>query len=547
MGRGPSFPPFRAQTIVNPGPEQAMARIASPRAPARRRATLATATFALVLLGAAAAASAQEPDVEIDRRMPFATRQIIQIALDDDATSVWTGEREVETGSVHTGSILQLGGRLVIEGRVTGDVTAVDSQVYLRPGASIGGRLTLLGGGFFGTSMAEVGGATTWLREEPVRVEQADPALVRIVFQPPALGFPIELKGFAGIVVHEYNGVDGLLFGVSAGLKQRQGRPRTELAGGPVFRTARNDVGWNVAFLREFPRSHFTIGARAYRITETPERWHRGDLNNSLASLAFADDDRTYYERTGFEGWIERSFGLPVTIRARVRADQFDSLSSVRPFAFVGGDEDWRVNPPIEEGRGTALGATVTFDRRNLPDFPTRGVYAEASYDHWLGDFEFDWAQGEILGFVPVGGTSFVSLRLMGGGRLSAGDTLAPQFWYRLGGGGSIPGYELGGTDTFDFAPDQSHLDILTGDRMAFSTATVHLGLPVEARVFQTIYLVGIASIGDAWFDGDSPSWNASYGGGIAGRGRARYVGVFGVYGVEIEKWQLYVRLSPWF
>jgi hypothetical protein len=497
-----------------------------------------------MIVFSAVIARAQEPVVEIDPETPAATRQIIESAL-DDAAERWTGERTLEAGTVHTGSILQLGGTLVIEGQVTGDVTAVDSDVYLRPGATIGGRLTLLGGGFYGTTMAEVGDTANWLREEPVRVVQRSPASVFVDYEPRAVPFPIELKGFGGIAVHEYNGVDGLLFGVVAGLRQRQGQPRTELMGGPVFRTARGDVGWDVIFLREFPTSRFTIGGRVHRITETPQRWHRGSLNNSLAALFLADDDRTYYERTGGELWVERSFAVPLVVRGQVRSDQFDSLPSQQPFAFFGDDEDWRVNPPIEEGRGTAIGGTVTFDRRNTPAFATRGVYAKVSYDHWLGDFEFDWAQGEVRAFLPVGETSFAAIRAVGGGRLGSGDTLAPQFWYRLGGGSSIPGYNLGGTDTLSV--EDSHLDILTGDRMAFSTVTFHLGLPVQARVVQTIYLVGIASVGDAWFGDDSPSWNASYGGGIAGRGKARYLGVFGVYGVELEKWQLYIRLSPWF
>ena len=484
----------------------------------------------------AASALAQEPAVELDPRLPFATRQIIEIPLDDDATSVWTGERAVPARDTVEGSILQLGGTLLLEGRVTGSVTAVGSVVTIRPGAAVGGRVTLVGGTLYGTTLADLAEEPVWLPDEPVRVEEPAPGRIRVAYEPAPVPFPIELKGFAGITIHEYNGVDGLLFGLTAGLRKRPGQPRTELAGGPVFRTARDDVGWNVRFLREFPRvRQVTVGGRVYRITETPERWHRGAFNNSLASLFLADDDRTYHERTGGELWAERSFGLPFTVRVRARVDAFDSLPSRRPFALFADDEDWRVNPAAEEGTGGALGARVTYDRRNDPDFATRGVYLDAEVDHWGfgGDFEFDWAQGEALVFVPLGGRSFVGLRGVAGGRLGNGDTLAPQFLYRLGGGGSIPGYN-------------ALLPLLTGDRMAFTTATLHVGLPFP-RVFRTVYLVAIGSVGDAWFEDDGASWNAAYGGGIAGRGQTRYLGVFGVYGAEVDEWQVYVRISPWF
>lgn len=494
-----------------------------------------SAVLVAALLMFAAVSYAQEPTIELDRRLPFATRRILETALGDDRTIAVIGDTVIAAGTTLDGSLAHLGGRLVLEGRVAGDVTAVGSEVVLRPGAAIEGRLTLLGGTLYGTTMAEVRGPTEWLRREPIRVEIVGPAHARVVYEPPSIGFPLEPKGMWGIVVHEYNGVDGLLFGLAAGLKRRPGQPRTELVFGPVFRTARHDVGWDVFFEREFPRAQgLALGGRAYRITDTSERWHRGNTGNSLAALFLADDDRVYYERTGYALWAERTLGLPFRARVEWRDDEFDSLESRQPFAFFGDDEDWRVNPPIEKGRGRAVGGRIVFERRNLPEFATRGVWAEARYDHWGfgGDFEFDWAQVEARGYLPLGpDSSFFGLRAMAGGRLAEGDTLAPQFWYRLGGLSSIPGY-----------------DALTiaGDRMAFATATYHLTLPLRTRVFRTLFIVGIASVGDAWFD-DDPRANAAWGGGLAGRGATRYAGVFAIYGEETREWQLYFRLRPLF
>ena len=492
---------------------------------------------ALVCAGFAAPLAAQAPNVELDPRFPFALERVIRIALDAPGASVTSGDSTIGAGQTVTGPLAHFGGTLVLEGRIDGDVTAVGSHVHVRPGARIGGNLTVVGGGLYSTTMAEVTGSTIWLREERVAVTDRGDRLFVAYEPPPGPGFPIEPKGFAGVVLHGYNGVDGLSFGLEAGLKQRDDWPRTELAGGPVFRSERDDVGWRVAGLRELPRAGgITLGAGAYRVTSSPEAWHRGERGNGLASLFFADDDRTYHERTGYELWAEKSFPLAaLTARATWRDDDFESLSSVEPFAFFGDDEDWRENPPVEEGDGRSVGLRLTWNRRDDPSFPTRGLWADGRLEHWGfgGDFEFDWAQAQVRGYLPVPTTpgSFVALRVMGGGRLGGGDTLAPQFLYRLGGGSTVPGYDA-------LNP------LLTGDRMAFASATVHQALLGEKT---RLYLVGIASVGDAWYPDEDVAWNAGYGAGIAIHGKVRYAGVFGVYGVEEEQWQLYTRLTPWF
>lgn len=505
--------------------------------------TLASALFATLLV--AGPLRGQAPTVEVDPTLPFATRRVIDTAIDAEGASVWTGDTVVLAGAIHAGSVVQVGGTLILEGRVTGDLTAIDAEVYVRPGARVDGDLTVLGGALSGSSMATFGGRSTWLRDEPVDAVEVAPGAWRIDRLERDLGFPFEAKGVGGITVDMYDGVDGLSFGLLGGLKKLPGQPRTELTFGPVFRSARSDVGWRVAGLREIPSAgDIVLGGSTYRVTTSPERWHRGNRGNSLASFVFADDDRTYYERTGGEVYLEKSFLLPLAFRVHGRIDDMKSLESLMPFAVLGDDEDWRENPPIDEGQGRVVGATLTVDRRDVPGMTTRGFWAEGRIDHWGlgGDFDFDWAQAEARTWLPlpVGSRSFLSVRVMGGGRLrtAEGDTLSPQFWYRLGGGSTIPGYDA-------LQPS------LTGDRMAFATGTVHLGIPAGGptlkRYFERIYLVGVASVGDAWFEGEERTWQAGFGGGIAGAGSSSYAGVFAAYGVEEEQWQVYARLTPWF
>lgn len=484
----------------------------------------------------AGSAAAQEPRVDVDLRIPFATRQIVERSLAGTATAVETGATVVPRDEARAGSIVQLGGSILLEGRVEGDVLAVDSDVTLKPSAVIGGRLTVLAGRFYGTTMADLGHETVWLPDERVVVEsEAD--MVRVRYVPPERPFPVRLGGVFGLVLHEYNGVDGLAFGVEAALRDLEGQPPTELAGGPLFRTERmEEVGWWVGGFRELPRlAGLRLGADAHSITDTAQRWHRPDFGNSIAALLFANDDRAYHERTGYEVWAERSWVLtPVTVRIGWRDDEFDPLPGETPFALFGGDEDWPVNPEVDSGRGRALGVRTIYDRRLDKDGLGPGFYLEGRYDRWGfgGDFEFDHGQVDARAYLPMG-ASVVSMRVAAGGRLGDADTLAPQFLYRMGGAGSVIGYD-------------GLSRRLTGDRMALASLRFHWALPGR-RFMDRLYLVGLADVGDAWVVDEPVRWNAGFGAGLAGHGRAAYVGVFAGYGVESEEWHAYVLARPWF
>lgn len=484
---------------------------------------------------------AQEERVEIEPGVPFVTRQVIDRALEEDGARVHLfGRSEIAADDTLTGSVVQVGGSLVVAGTVTGDVTGIDAEVFVRPGARVEGRLTVLAGAYYGTTMADLANAPVWLRDEPLRVVRAAPDRARIEHQVRGLGFPFEPKGLNGVTVDDYNGVDGFSFGLVAGLKHLPGQPETELAGGPVFRTNRDEVGYRIAGLREFRGTGgLTVGGSVYSVTASPQSWHRGTFSNALASLFLADDDKTWYEREGYSLWVERPFRYEtVTVRARWRDDDFGILESETPFSFFGDDDDWRENPAIDDGEGRALGVEATWDRRDDPDLPRSGWWVTGRYDHWGfgGDFEFDFAQADARAYLPVpgGDRSFASFRAVGGGRLGDPDTLAPQFWYRLGGGSTLPGYD-------------SLEPILTGDRMAFATVTFHHGIPTTSKLMDRLYLVALATVGDAWFEDGEFEANTGVGAGIAANGQTSYAGLFAAYGVETEEWQFYARLGPWF
>lgn len=489
----------------------------------------------LWLVATATKSAAQQPVITVDPEIPNAVRARIDSILGGaDPVSI-ADSVFVPRGLTRERTLVQVGGTVILEGRVTGDVTAIDSQVHVRPGAVVEGRLTVLGGALFGSTLATVRDGEEWVRDAPLEVRTETDSAIRIAYVKPDRPFPIEPKGFFGFVPYHYTDVNGLAFGLRVGLRQRPEWPRMRLAGGPVLRTARSDVGWDAELAREFTENA-EIGVRTYSITDTSQRWHRGNLGNSLRSLFFADDDRLYFEREGYEAWGSLLLKPSLRLRIRWRQDDFDSLETENPFAFFGGDKDWRINPPVTRGEGRALGGRLTLDLRDSPRFATRGVYAAVQYNHWGfgGDFEFDWAQAEARGYLPTGGGSFAAMRVVGGGRLGGGDSLEPQFLYNLGGRRTVVG-------------TSSLAERLTGDRMLIANVRYHQALPSPIGRFKNFYAVGLIDIGDAWFPGDSFNSNIGVGGGVAFHGPVKYLGAFVAYGVDSEEWKFYGVIAPWF
>src|SRR5688500_13764005 len=73
----------------------------------------------------------------------------IDRVISDPPLRVLRRDTLIARDDVLAGPILTLGNRLVIEGKVTGDLVIVDANVYVRPTAVIEGRVTNIGGGFY--------------------------------------------------------------------------------------------------------------------------------------------------------------------------------------------------------------------------------------------------------------------------------------------------------------------------------------------------------------------------------------------------------------
>ncbi|MFN2431964.1 MAG: hypothetical protein ABR599_03960, partial [Gemmatimonadota bacterium] len=388
--------------------------MAEPRRVPRGRAGPAALGLALALTGPAAAlASAQEPDsvaaflpadsaaapgrpasiaiaadsILLGRGLSRPARAILERHLATNPV-VLHGDHEVPRDSVFARGLLVVGGTLRFSGRTPGDVVVVGGDMFLRPGAEVGGGVTVIGGGYYGTGLGSVAGEKLVVRGDDVRVVR-EPARVELTAEPAKRPFPVALTGFYGFLPDGYNRVDGL--GVRWGVRYvppRKSEDALRLSAQAVVRTSRDDLGWLASAERELP-GRLLLRGSFYNVTDTGERWHRGDVETSLATLFLGEDNRFYFDRQGVELRAAKEIRGPLVLDAALRNDTYRSVFVQDPFTIA--SDDFLPNPPVPEGSMRSLLAGATWDGRDDPDDPRLGWWARLEGEAAGGLLEGDY------------------------------------------------------------------------------------------------------------------------------------------------------------
>ncbi len=284
--------------------------------------------------------------------------------------------------------------RVSLEGRFGGAVAILDGDFFPRPRATVVGPVAALGiGGAYPSGLAEVGAVIQQDRRVFVSVGRTPDGYSATITAPPDPPV-LRLPGVFGLGVPTYERVNGLsLFGgVEAAFGGRDTATVT-LGATLGYRALRGQVDGQVrATYRPTPRAQFAI--RAARGTRTTESWIRGDLANSLAALGMGSDVRDYFESDELAATIERLPPPPLVqgegfiaplLSVRISRDR--SLVAHEPWSLFGGEE-WRLNPPIDEGLLASLVAGATMGWRGVTS-----AFQGATAIEWspggIGDFEF--------------------------------------------------------------------------------------------------------------------------------------------------------------
>ena len=353
-------------------------------------------------------------------------------------------------------AIVVTNGPLRLAGHVRGDVV-VFGDVFLRPGAEIGGRVISIGGGVYGSLLALVRGEVLSYRDLVATREVTGTRVAFAIARAPAVPTPrVLLPGVLGLRVPTYDRIDGLSVTFGPEVAFDTGRVRIE-----PFVTYRSHLGRVDAGVR----GHAELGSRVVadavfeRGTFTNDRWIRGDFTNSLSMLGSGEDVRNYYRAVRGEATVGRRFDASAGVfepyvGALTESSQSvarDTGSTSYPWSFLSRrnlEGSRRANPPVTGGRITSglIGARYVFER------PTIVGRAAARVEQ-----AFDVARGSRFTQVTLDAALTLPTRdehlfefLAHGVATSGGVGVPTQRYAYLGGSGTIPSLFLldeGGTE----------------------------------------------------------------------------------------------------
>lgn len=509
------------------------------RRPSDRACLLAAAVVTLI----AQPAAAQEitasllPDSAAERMVEFHNME---------TTTRLTGDARIGPGTIMRGGVAVLGGRLVVEGTVEGDVVVINGDLVVLPGGTIAGRASIAGGDATITPPGAVAGEVRVYRE-PLRYRYLDGA---IAYVPPDLEEGLSAGrdfafGRTEIQISSYgayNRAEGLP--IAAGPRVRFGGTHPISARALLIaRTAvpsgldRKRVGFDVRVEQLVaPDFGLTLGARVLSVVTPIESWGLTDRESALATFVLHTDYRDHYEREGWSAFARLARpGTPWQLELEYRDEEHQRTPIADPVALFRTSSSWRPEASIAEGSLRSVAASLRYDTRNEERDPSAGWLIEAGVEQALGGTivnpgSFDQETGAAVSraanssfltgrvdmrrYARLSPYARLGMRVLAAGSIDGG-SLPPQRQHALGGEGSLPGYPLfefdcgARTNFVDVGGDTFH-PYYGCDRMAVVQLEYQAGFPFARRVSEALGLgpsLGYLARWVAFFDAGR-AWN---------------------------------------
>lgn len=444
----------------------------------RRMLTVGSALVALV----SSVAGAQRSDSLPSARLLPADieREAVDAFNAEDAMRA-TGPLTIEADRTVTGDVAVLNGPVIVAGRISGRLVAINANVRLVPGARVEGEILVLGGQLDGRDSAFVGGDVRVYRP-PLAYRMDEGKLVALSPSEEDRRWWVrrwQSRSRTDLLLataRSYNRVEGLPIQLGPTLRRNLPWGRVTLDALGVFRTS-EDLSWNGenvghsvrAALEIGRRRRLTLGGQLYDVVAEAEPWQLSDSEVGLASFFLHRDYRDYYGRHGGGGTVTARFNSGLTATVGLRDEIWSARPTRDPFTLFRNSASWRPNPLLDEGRFHITTAGLTFDSRNDDVAPWSGWYFSAEYERGSGRLTRVGAtsagvRDALAGDIVRYGRGFVDLRrynrlspdgqlnfrVIAGGWLS-GDDLPLQRRFSLSGPGAMPGYDfrrgVGSTD----------------------------------------------------------------------------------------------------
>ncbi len=456
--------------------------------------------------------AAQVPPVVIEGSDDYRAVRIARAILARGSYTVISGDTVLPPTFQTAGDLVITSGDVRLEGVVGGEVAVLGGGLFVRPGASVGGRIAVVGGGVYPSGLATVGeivrlppGTRASEPAPPAAAATAPASPVRVVVESPS-AVRFEPLGFFGLLAPEYDRVNGVTVTGAVRWSIRTRGGEATVAPSLSYYSARGEIGGGAtAAIPVYPTVSLELDAG--RTVATNDRWVRGDILNTLASLTFANDLRDYYETDLARATLRRALQDPVLegefklipfVAGQVERDR--PLRARMPWSLFGDDEDWRGNLQVPElTLGTVTAGTAARWKGGTTSFEGELSLEQAVYSS--DERLFTQLAGDGLwtmsGLASTDALS-VSAHLSG----SFGRTAPRQRWSFVGGVTTLP--------TTDPAIER-------GDNVVFVRSVYARELPsVVLPVVGIPTAELIHAIGTAWTrGGPGPGWRQNLGAGL--------------------------------
>lgn len=456
---------------------------------ARRPHPAASAAAGLVVLLAAVLAApgdARAQQVSFSPRPDVPEERRLARFLEEGGYALWTRDTVLTRGDSLPGDLLVLEASVRIAGRVTGDVHVVAGDLFLRPGAGIGGDAVVLGGGYYASSEAVVEGEVVYRPNLLLGVLPSEGGWrIHHVRQERRA---VQLDGIAGFHLPVYRRVDGWTFGWGGTVRAVELPAEPGLHGAVRVHTAGPRKWEGTVGASVHPTGSLRVSLEAERRTTTRDGWIRSDVLNSLSYLVGGDDYRNYYrsERASLRLASTTQEGLAPA--AWIGWEEATSLPA-RPLGVLFGDDDAvRPNPSVDDGEIWSVGAELSYRRRWAERRLEASVRAEAADSTAGGEASFLLGEARLRYRGPAPPTGH-RVELFGITRWDLSGRLPRQRWSALGGSGTLP-----------------VLDVLSrrGPRLLYLEATYVVPIPaLRVPVLGGPRVFVRNSLGSAWAAGE--------------------------------------------
>lgn len=397
--------------------------------------------FATVLIALAIGSPLSAQIVTVSGAEEDSTAIRLRALLDRGAYLLIDRDTTLSAASRIEGDLVVADARVNLEGTVTGSVAVLPGELFVRPGAMIMGDILEVGGNAYPSRQSEVGDLIALDTRVAVSMSRISNGYEILLIGPPTAGL-LRLPSTLGVGVPRYDRVNGLTLAWGGEVGFGGDTAAVSLLGDVSYATARKRFGGGVEF-RVRPTASTALSIRASRGARTQEGWIRDDLSNSASSLLIRSDVRNYHESDQVSVTISGSPPPPLIEGERfiapylgVRVSEDRSLIAASPWSLLRGDEDWRFNPAIDDGRLGSLfgGATAGW----------RGISAS-----FAGEAAVEWSPGGVgdFQFAQVTASAdwhMVALRqhqIEAGGYilLPVSGSAPRQRWSMIGGAGTLP------------------------------------------------------------------------------------------------------------